>query len=378
MRILTQWTAESPGDWVETDSAAWAALPPRTLHALCVQGDVFEGADYCTVEHVDQRTCRVIAAHVDDVDWPAGLKWVRVVTYTQLGPRPSLGGAIAPKKSQVIYAQHVIAASFLAVHKDDPAILIRPWHEFVQPANRQHGSWVREDHHLAHQRARSFHGWRGWTEGLDPSELDAHGLVRTQRLQGRFIRAQGTRTYYHNPEERLTAIHIATHENAFESAPSNVANETVSYIGLGGVLGYVASTPVNEPDSALWPQGTYRYQIDVPGVGSDLAFGLLNQGIYEGHFARVNAALDTELQSSTQEQSAFTGASLHLATSVGAVWTAGNSTDRFEIAITVMRVAGHGTQNITLQLGEYDDFADGPWPAAGVQEGNAVFFGCNF
>jgi len=33
---------------------------------------------------------------------------------------------------------------------------------------------------------------------------------------------------------------------------------------------------------------------------------------------------------------------------------------------------------MTLQLGEADDFTDGPWTASVVQPNNAIFFGSNF
>ena len=156
------------------------------------------------------------------------------------------------------------------------------------------------------------------------------------------------------------------------------ANEDAT-IAQGGELAWVAATPVGEPNSAAWPTtGTYRYQIDCIAAGVDLTFGLLTQATYTGGFVRINSALDTELQLFAQSQSAFSGSGLHLATVTDPAWSAGAASDRFAIKIAGVRVIGHGNQIMTLQLGEVDDYADGPWPEGGVVAENATFFGSNF
>jgi hypothetical protein len=52
-------------------------------------------------------------------------------------------------------------------------------------------------------------------------------------------------------------------------------------------------------------------------------------------------------------------------------WTAGANSDRLEVLLAAIRVTGHGSQNITHQVGEEDDFVDGPWP----KNPNAIMFG---
>lgn len=113
-------------------------------------------------------------------------------------------------------------------------------------------------------------------------------------------------------------------------------------------------------------------------AGVDLTFGLLTQGTSLGRFARINSAGDTNLQTFVQSQAAFFSSGLHIATIVNPAWTSGSSADRFGFTVAAVRVTGHGTQTMTLQVGESDDFTDGPWPAFVPPLRNATFFGSHF
>jgi len=37
-----------------------------------------------------------------------------------------------------------------------------------------------------------------------------------------------------------------------------------------------------------------------------------------------------------------------------------------------------GNESLTFEVGENDDFCDGPWSAASTSSGNAILFGSNF
>jgi len=291
-----------------------------------------------------------------------------------------MGGAINTHQTQTIYAESGILGVLQAAYAGNPKVEIKAWTDFN--ANRVHpldGQWVADGLHAAHQSIRAIRGWREWTEGLDVSELDQDGRVKPQRAQGRYEVPKGTRTYYHNNVALATTVHIATSEFQLGKTASGAATDTVA-VHQNGVHAWVATSPANEPNSAAWPtSGVYRYQIDVTLAGADLTFGLLSQGGEPGHFARVDSGLTTEHESFTQDEAAFSGSGLHLATVTDPAWTSGSATDRFEISIAGVRTAGHGTQDLTLQLGESDDFADGPWPApVPPPPADALWFGGAF
>jgi hypothetical protein len=345
------------------------------MHALCVQGLVFDGPDHYAIRNLPSGGVKVFVWHDDLDDWPVGHRWARVVTIPPLKPDPSWGGAINTAQMQIVYAEPEIRPLFEAAYAGNRRVEVRPWSEFVPPqAKHQHGVWVPDAQHDAHRAARAVRGWREWTEGLDESELDENGLVKGQRKLGRWVPPKGTRTYYHNPEAGPD-IHTAANPNSFGLSPSGAATETAS-TNQNGLTGFSAVTPAGEPASAAWPTtGTYRYQLDSVAAGADVTFGVLNQGASGvGHFGRVNAAATADLQTIQQDQAAFAGTGLKLASITDPAWTAGSAGDRFEVVVALIRNAGHGNQDLSLQLGELDDFADGPWAAAR----NAPFFGANF
>lgn len=382
MRVYYQPTQNSFSDWIQTEAHQWAGLNSFNCHALCVQGVTFDGADYYSVETVSSDTIRVVVWHDSD-DWPAGERWAREWTFKHLSqdPDPRFGGAIRPQHTQTIYAEAGIRSILEAAYGSNSAITFKDWTDFdPNRSNPMAGVWVTDEQHDDQRNCQSVQSWRTWTDGLDPFELDANGQVRNQRKMGRYDRPTGTRTYYHN----ATAISIPVYaldvarENELGLSPAGSTNEVSGNIGGNGSFEWAAVTPSNEPDSAAWPTtGAYRYQLDCIAIGADLTFGLLTQGAgNNGGFARLDSGMNTELQVVTQDEAAFSGSGLHLATVTNPAWTAASSTDRFAIKICGIRVTGHGNQTMTLQLGESDDFTDGPWSSG--QAENAIFFGSNF
>lgn len=381
MRILYQPTLATPVDWIEIDSSAWVGMPAFTCHALCVQGVVFEGADLYAVEEIGAGV-RVVVIHEDPGDWPVGQRWAREWFFTpyRRHPDPRFGGAITPEQAQVMYVEGSRLADFRSFYGD--AADIRPFNALRRQGLRtMRGQWVTEAHHEAHRGARTVRGWREWTEGLDASELDARGHVKDQRAQGRYEIPKGTRTYYHNAVASADGpIAAPSFNNQLGLTPAGAANQTETNVNQNGALCWEATTVGPEPDASAWPTtGEYRAQLDAISVGADIAFGLLTAGNANGYFGRVDSTNATLLESIAQDQAAFIGAGLKLASITNPAWTPGSQSDRFQIAIAAFRTSGHGNQAITLQLGEADDFVDGPWPSApAASADNAVFFGANF
>lgn len=365
MRVLYQPVQETPGDWRECGSEEWAGLESCDVNAINVQGVVFEGADHYSVRPVSPGVVDVIGWHDDPADWPAGYRWARVIVVRHLTPDPSKNGAINTWQTQVIYAETEIEKVLAAAYAGNPMIEIKPWSYFDPGCpNPMPGIWLSDQQYADHQSAREVHGWREWTEGLDPSELDENGLVKIQRTLGRYAPAEGTRTYYHLLTDLATGCHVALNENELGTATGTVDTETAS-IDHNGEVAWAATTPAGEPNSAAWPTtGVYRAQLDVASAGADLSFGLLTRNGSVGHFGRTDSGLTSCLQSFEQSQAAFTGPGLHLATVTDPAWTSGAASDRFEVLVAGNRDVGHGAQDLVLQLGEADDYADGPWEAA--------------
>lgn len=392
MKVLIQWATNSPADWLEIDSSNWAGLPkkadprggeilngkPGWINRVCVQGVEFT-ADHYAVEDLPGSGCIVYAWSDDPEDYTEGYKNAKVYQFLYLDYDPNMNGAINTRQTVTFYPQSNVRALMpTSFH----GAQVKPWSDFVKPDESitRHGIWLPSDLYTRHENIRSKRGWREWTEGLAPHEIDTSGRVKQQRAQGRYVHPTGTRTYYHNDVALSTSLHSVSASDERQLGTTAAGASTVTSSNLGGgsdIEFFVANTPTNEPDNATWPEGEYRYQIDCTSVGGDISYGLLNLGGSNGHFARVNSALTTEVASNQQVEGAFTGTGLKLASYSG-TWTGSTQSDRFEILIAGQRPANHGNQSLSLQLGETDDFADGPWTAAVAATDNAPFFGTNF
>jgi hypothetical protein len=378
MRVLWQPTTASPGDWESIDSSAWGSLASVDFHGLCVQGRVYDGADHYAVRNLPGGGIKVFLWYDDPDDWPPGQRWARVTTIPVLGPDPLLGGAINTRYTDVVYAEGGLKPALRAAYRNNPRVTVRDWTDFNPPQTKVlHGKWVPDNQHADLLTSRRVAGWREWTEGLDPQLCDARGCVKQQRVNVDFLPPHGTRTYYHNPAIGPDVVG-AEHPNSFGLTPSGATTESAT-INQNGQDGFSAVSPSGEPDSAAWPTtGVYRYQIDATSVGADLTYGLLTQGNGNGFFARTPADGLSVTESFVQDQAAFSSSGLNIASVTDPAWTAGNATDRFAIVLASVRTAGHGNQTLTLQLGETDDFADGPWPSGVAQDADALFFGTMF
>lgn len=374
MKILLQYTLSVPEGWIDVDHTQWESLPKRLpppgainnkrgwCHGLNIQGVTFS-ADHYHIQSIPGGV-KITVWYDDPAYNPIGFRYARVWRFVPIAADPKLGGALNTRQSQVIFAEAGIMPTVSASAPLENTIF-RDWSLFIPPSsNVMHGKEVSAELHAAHQQKQTIHGWREWTEGLPANELDKKGKIRTQREQGRYVRATGTRTYFARDTDRTTEIHVATHEDAFETTTASVIEETVTLSQETEQIGWVFTTPSGEPGSTQWPNGEYRCQLDVNTNAGSNELGLLLLGSANGHFARVNSGLTSDQQSILQDEAAFTGTGLKLATNTFA-WSLGDSTNRFECLVAVRNPATHGGDRDTiLDLNTSDSFADGPWSAS--------------
>lgn len=391
MKGLIQWGTTDPDSWFEFDSSDWLHLPRRPEPvsgtpvpddegygvAFNFQGTVFAGDRLGMVPLPDGLGVQVHEVWEDLEDYAVGWRHARVITIPHLGPDLHRNGAINARQSQTIYAEADVAAMMRYMG----ATNIHPWEEYkpLPDAVYIHGLWLPNDLYQAHAALHVTRGWREWVEGLDPRELRdrlcADGVVRPcvlpQRSQGRYVPAEGTRTYFHRDSTLTTSLHTADFENELLTGTGAAGEQICPTLGGGeDRICWAATTAANEPDNATWPTGNYRHDIDATSAGSAITFGLLTVGASDGHFARVNDARTTHVETKAQAEGAFSLPGIKPATTGSVSWGGSTQSDRFEIAIAAGRPASHGNQSITLELNESDDFADGPWvAAAGVPAG---------
>lgn len=372
MRVLVQWARSRGCDWDEIDSREWTLSPfrddptgrdlsvddgPGWVAALNVQGVCFEGYDHYAVEHLDDETVRVVA-------WTdTGPQCIaHVWTIKPLACDPIFGGAYNTRQQQIVYT-------------DDPAPWsdrdVRPWSDFVPPVGVRHGKMLPDDLWDAHRRSRRPAGWREWTEGVPADEL-VGGRVPAQRFLGRWPPAKGTRTYYCSTTALATGVHVASNEFEASSSTGSMVQDAESVAKASQELTHVWTTAANEPNSADWPSGNYRCQLDVSAAGADLTYGFRTLTSAAGHFARVNSGLTADQQTWAQAESAFSGTGLKLATTGTIDPTAGVAGDRWECLLAVANASTMSAESITLDLNESDDYTDGPWAAGTTYVGAQV------
>ncbi len=377
MKLLLQSTLSTPQDWVDHDHTAWAGLPkkpaptggetindaPGWCHGLNVQGVIFQADHYHLLGIPDGL--RVTMWNDDPAFNPLGMRYARVRDFLFSVPDSRLGGAINTRQSQVIFAESGIASRFTPAAQQTT---VRDWALFTPPAlDVMHGIGVTDGLHRDHLAARTPHGWREWTEGLDPSELDERGQIKVQRPLGRFLRASGTRTYFMHDTSRATGVHVASDEVALELTAQSPAGSISESTGSNSdELTFLFTTPTDEPDQSSWPTGNYRAQFDVAAIGADTSFGLLTLGGSFGHFGRVNASLTAEPDSIVQQQSfGISSTGLSILDTGSKTWGGSSQSDRFELLCAQQNKATMGGPQTTTIDCNADSWADGPWVAAG-------------
>lgn len=351
---------------------------PGWCHGLNVQGVVFSG-DFYAVEHVDSETIRVVVWNDDQKYFAVDEGFVDVWTFKNLAQDPNLGGAINTRQFRVKYMHkggsawfnHVRLGLIPGVNLMDIADLPR------FDLKKIPGLMVSDKLHELHKTARSHPSWREWTEGLNLSDV-VNGVVPCQRDLGRYNIPLGTQTYYHNATNRATVAHNADHENELGTTAAGSSTEVASIKKNAEELAFCATTTTGEPGLLVWPTGAYRYQLDaVATVGADITYGLLTIGSAGGHFARVDSLMVSDLETKVQTDGVYIGTGINLATTGSVSWTSVSADDLFECLVAAGNANTKDAQDLSLQLGEADDYADGPWEAsAGPLPGH--FMGFNF
>ncbi len=382
MRVLIQWTLATPQDWETVDSSDWLSLPKKRdptsfpdtadrtkgwIHCINVQGVCFSADHYHIVDIAGG--IRVTTWNDNPTHHPIGLRHARVWDILNLRPDPRFGGAINTKQRQVVYAEPGALAEFTQPLENT---VFKNWLEFSPPNPNEviHNVEIKTEIATAHRSIQSIHGWREWIDGLEADELNEAGSVKSQRGQGRFARAQGTRTYFARDIAQASGQHpSATDQLAFlttTGVPATVSETTGPF---ASELSFLFTTPLGEPDSPAWPTGNYRCQLDCISVGVSIIYGLLALVGGGGHFARVRFDLPSppDFETKVQIEAAFNGTGLKLATTGSVPWSPGDASDRFECVVQQRNFNFMASESVTLEVNESDDFADGPWPAAVIR-----------
>lgn len=377
MKTIVQWAARNPQDWIEIDSSLWATLPSRAeptpgqlggsnnqlgwINGLMVQGVVFNGADHYAVEDVViglDAGVRVTSWWDDPDDYPVGERRARVWTILPLAPDPALGNAINTRQSQVVYAE---GARFTNLEQNLPQnTSVRPWSEFVPPsaAITRHGVWLTDAKYAEHVATRREWGWRHWADHLPDGEINIDSLgrrrLKVQRELGRWRQASRTITYYQRDTDRAVGWAAGTIEDALELTTAAVVTESIPLDGGSGT--FIFTTPANEPNSADWPIGTYRYQYDVTVASAGVTHGDVGTSL---DFVRVSNDAATSLEGVDSATGSQSGVGLFLVTAIDWNPATGSAGDRLGIRVWCSGDS-HGDA-ITIELNTADSYADGPW-----------------
>ena len=381
MNLLVQDTLAIPGDWrsldLKADPLAWEKLvrnvPGFLMMGNC-QGLMLGGADHVAVRPVTvdgEPDCIEATSWWDDPAMyiPDDFR-ARVWTIKPLDHDPNLGGAINTRQSQVVYAAGARYQQLLASPPQNTIVL--PWADFNAPSSiARHGVQVPDALYQQHLAAQTLWGWRHWVDHLDEGEVDWEAeythdgqrvqlatprrMLKVQREMGRWSKAKGTITYYQRDTDRAAGWTSDTHEDALELTTATAATESSTIDGFNVPGVWAFSTPDNEPNSPDWPDGTYRYQLDVTAASEGLTHGDVSTG---SDFFRGSLDLASSLESVDSATGAQSGTGLFITT---ASWNpaAGAANNRYGI-----RVGANGDSHgdaITLRLNTADSYADGPW-----------------
>jgi hypothetical protein len=382
VKVLYQWALKDPTQWQQIDVSQWASLPKRPIPKpgelgaktnqpgwifnVCVQGITFAGYDHIAIEPINiglDEGVKVTAWNDDPDEFILGERNASVWTILPITSDPQLGMAINTRQSCIKYLEGNAYNQALANTVQNTTV--RPWDDFIPPPETitQHGIWIENTkmaEHLNHA-PQSEWSWMHWNEHLPDSEceLDKNGrrVLKEQRKQGRYKQAEHTITYYQRDTNRAVGYQVYTNEDALELTTAGSATETAT---IGPTLSafWSFTTPANEPNSADWPNGTYRYQLNCTAVGADIVYGG-SPSIFQD-FGRVSADLTTRIQSTPAAQDSVSGTGLKLFT---VSWdpSAGSASDCFSFVVSCTNNASMKDEDITLTLNTTDSFADGPW-----------------
>jgi len=366
--------------------AAKKELPPQAavddkpgyVTAVNVQGLTLSGYDHYAVEDLPSGGVRISAWNDDPDDYPESEWFAESWTCEPLCSDSSLGGAINTRQKREVFCGPAGSpgAAHRAHYDTTPrqGTTVRDWADWVEPAAElvKHGVWLSAEDHEAHVAARSAKGWRDaeWTDHLDPSECDETGRLKGQACQGRMAPSNGTRYF------QLSSLEFG---NTTDPHSVNTAHGCV-YQLTDNASNIPTGTTTSQSYSASeehlewkfygatlcqhdWPLvSDYACQLDVTSAGSGLSYGFLTLGAIAGHFCCVDRSDTSESDGKAQNESAFTGTGLKLATSNGNDFSGPNHVTgdphrgyEFMAFMACQRDGvGHGNQSVTIEKGNGD------------------------
>ena len=309
-----------------------------------------------------QKGCKLYGWNDDPILFPVGQRNGIIITFLPLAPDRRFGGAYNTRQT----VQHFVEGDRWNNRRSVERTTWDLWANMpmIRSAQVKPGLMLSDKDLALYTAALSPSNWREWTEGL-PTEEVVDGQLRIQREVGRWAKSQGTLTFFQQPQALVIDTHVATLERVLEATVFDSAgsNSIVTASGSGDQLGWLFSTLFAEPDNPNdddWPNGEYRCQLDMITGNNNVSYGLLTLGASDGHFARIDAGTTTDLETWTQDEAAFSGTGLKLAThtinpSSGAV------TDHYELLIALEDIRPHGGNATNTLSVDADAFADGPW-----------------
>lgn len=153
MRTLIQFTQAVPQDWEEHDHTEWQALPNLPIHAINVQGVVFEGYDHYVIGDTEGG-CTVTVWNDRDAFEPP-MRW----TFLPLFRDPRFGGRLNTQQWVDVYGDHPLVGAAAT----GGAVRAHPRGDFIAGAGARHGVQVPDALHAAHQLSRTVRGWKEWS-----------------------------------------------------------------------------------------------------------------------------------------------------------------------------------------------------------------------
>ena len=397
MKTLVQSSLKTAADYLEIDSSEWGTLPkkrvprggetiddvPGWINLVNVMGMKWGGYDHYYVKdfpesELGEGAIKVTVWNDDPEDW-LGMEHAAVWTINRLMPDPKEGGAYNTRMSCVRYCTEAWYQKATRVQFPDKTwgnirlmnTIFLPWEQFVPPtANVLHGIWLPNELLMDHENAMKRHGWREWTAGLPTEEIDqVRGCLRDQRAVGRYIRPDGTITFFQTNTNLAVGGHAADFEKEGNTTdPSSTFTLQATIATQSKEAAVVWTSQSGQPNVADWSSGNYRCRIDCSSLGADTIYGCLNLSgganeALDGHLTVLQSDLSTHRENFAQVEPAFTVVGLQTATTGTVDPGAGAAADRFECCISAFNSNHHNAQTIDVDGGLSDNFMDGPFTA---------------
>ncbi len=150
-----------------------------------------------------------------------------------------------------------------------------------------------------------------------------------------------------------------------ETPPASPSTQTIGGITAAGELVLALTTVPGEPNSAQYPNPVVC-KLDVLSIDATSTYGFLAQGAAVGGAFRMNALLDTVLESQPQSEGAFSTPGLKTCT-FPAPWAAGDATNRAQLRLAAVKTGGGADEIGIIFDGDGLITADFVVPLSGIK-----------